>query len=172
VICTSYREPNASGTFGGWARTRLVCQRRHRYFYAFCICIYSFRSTLQHFARIMRALVYRLARSPNFISRNLYPPRSSPLVSNFVPVQRLHASAIMASPAKRKVEKDVSPLKTKRAKTVIPSYHLTPSRQDESGEIVWPARKEQIDRAREIIRKWYVHVCSRGKKAYNNSLQC
>jgi hypothetical protein len=172
VICTSYRELNTSGKFGGWARTRLVCQRRHRYFNAFYTCIYSFRFTLQHFARIMRALVYRLARSPNLTSQNLYSPRSSPLVSNLVHVRGFYPSPIMASPAKRKAEKDVSPPKTKKAKTVIPSYHLTPSRQDESGEIIWPARKEQIDRAREIIREWYVHVCSRCENMYTNFLQC
>ncbi|KAI4958069.1 hypothetical protein J4E86_003664 [Alternaria arbusti] len=67
----------------------------------------------------------------------------------------------MSSPAKRKAEKDISPPKpkktktTSKAKTEIPAYHLTPSRQDESGENVWPARKEQIERAREIIREWY-----------------
>ncbi|KAI4923836.1 hypothetical protein J4E85_007992 [Alternaria conjuncta] len=65
----------------------------------------------------------------------------------------------MSSPAKRKAEKDISPPKPKKtktatkAKTEIPAYHLTPSRQDESGENVWPARKEQIERAREIIRE-------------------
>ncbi|CAN9369917.1 unnamed protein product [Alternaria alternata] len=64
----------------------------------------------------------------------------------------------MSGPAKRKAEKDISPLKAKKTstetktKTVVPAYHLTPSRQDESGEIVWPARKEQIERARKIIR--------------------
>jgi len=66
----------------------------------------------------------------------------------------------MSGPAKRKAEKDISPVKAKKTstetktKTVVPAYHLTPSRQDESGEIVWPARKEQIERAREIIRNW------------------
>jgi len=68
---------------------------------------------------------------------------------------------MMSSPAKRKAEKDISPPEPKKTKTTtktkteIPAYHLTPSRQDESGENVWPARKEQIERAREIIREWY-----------------
>ncbi|KAG9195772.1 mannosyl-glycoprotein endo-beta-N-acetylglucosaminidase [Alternaria panax] len=71
----------------------------------------------------------------------------------------------MSSPAKRKAQEEISPPKTKKsktvesgktkteAKTVIPAYHLTPSRHDESGEIIWPARKEQIERAREIIKE-------------------
>lgn len=58
------------------------------------------------------------------------------------------------SPAKRKAEKPVSPPQTKKAKVVVPDYHLTPSRQDESGEVVWPARAEQIEQARSIIREW------------------
>jgi hypothetical protein len=58
------------------------------------------------------------------------------------------------SPLKRKAEKDISPPKTKKSKIAVPAYHLTSSRQDESGEAVWPARKEQIDCAREIIKEW------------------
>lgn len=59
----------------------------------------------------------------------------------------------MASPLKRKAEKAISPPKSKKSKVVIPEYHLTPSRQDESGAAVWPARKRQIDRARELIQE-------------------
>ncbi|KAI1081771.1 DHH family protein [Whalleya microplaca] len=33
----------------------------------------------------------------------------------------------------------------------IPEYHLTPSVRDEAGEIIWPAPRKQIDRAREFI---------------------
>jgi hypothetical protein len=58
------------------------------------------------------------------------------------------------SPVKRKAEIPVSLAKTKKPKVVIPEYHSTPLRQDESGENVWPARQEQIDRAREIIKDW------------------
>jgi hypothetical protein len=60
----------------------------------------------------------------------------------------------MMSPSKRKAEKAVSPPKTKKAKVVVPEYHLTPSQQDSAGEIVWPARKAQIERARDIIKEW------------------
>jgi hypothetical protein len=59
------------------------------------------------------------------------------------------------SPLKRKAEKLSSPQETKKPKVFVPEYHLSPSRRDESGEIVWPARKEQIQRAREIIKEWY-----------------
>jgi hypothetical protein len=60
----------------------------------------------------------------------------------------------MMSPLKRKAENAASPSKTKKAKVVVPEYHLTPSRQDESGENVWPAPEEQIERARQIIKEW------------------
>jgi hypothetical protein len=60
----------------------------------------------------------------------------------------------MMSPMKRKADKPVSPPKTKKPKIVVPEYHLTPSRQNEFGENVWPAREEQIERAREIIKDW------------------
>jgi hypothetical protein len=68
--------------------------------------------------------------------------------------RQLHLSRAMMSPMKRKAEKETSPPKTKKPKVVVPEYHLTPSRQNESGENVWPAREEQIDRAREIIKEW------------------
>ncbi|CBX96948.1 hypothetical protein LEMA_P100790.1 [Plenodomus lingam JN3] len=60
----------------------------------------------------------------------------------------------MMSPLKRKADGTKSPpAKAKKAKITVPQYHLTPSRHNESGEIVWPARQEQIERAREIIRR-------------------
>jgi hypothetical protein len=60
----------------------------------------------------------------------------------------------MMSPVKRKAEKAMSPPRTKKPKVVVPEYHLTPSIQNESGENVWPARGEQIERAREILKEW------------------
>jgi hypothetical protein len=59
----------------------------------------------------------------------------------------------MAGPAKRKAEQQMSPAVSKKPKVQIPEYHLTPSRRDEDGEIVWPAPKGQIERAREIIKE-------------------
>ncbi|OAG01832.1 DHH phosphoesterase [Paraphaeosphaeria sporulosa] len=64
-----------------------------------------------------------------------------------------HTTYMMSSPAKRKAETQASPAKAKKPKVQIPEYHLTPSRRDEDGEIVWPAPKAQIERAREIIRE-------------------
>ncbi|KAF2660806.1 DHH phosphoesterase [Lophiostoma macrostomum CBS 122681] len=58
----------------------------------------------------------------------------------------------MSSPLKRKAP-DTAASKPKKPKIVVPEYHLTPSRQDEEGEIVWPAPKTQIERARDIIRE-------------------
>jgi hypothetical protein len=59
----------------------------------------------------------------------------------------------MSSPLKRKADTTASS-KPKKAKIVVPDYHLTPSRRDEEGEIVWPAPKAQIERARDIIQEW------------------
>jgi hypothetical protein len=59
----------------------------------------------------------------------------------------------MSSPTKRKAESAEAP-KPKKPKIIVPEYHLAPSRRYENGEIVWPAPKEQIERAREIIQEW------------------
>jgi hypothetical protein len=61
----------------------------------------------------------------------------------------------MASPLKRKADKSASSAPTKKQKVVIPEYHTATQRRDDAGEIVWPARKEQIERARAIIKEWY-----------------
>ncbi|KAJ4289841.1 hypothetical protein N0V90_011173 [Kalmusia sp. IMI 367209] len=59
----------------------------------------------------------------------------------------------MASPLKRKAQKLTPPPKIKKPKVEIPEYHTAPSRMDDDGEIVWPAPKSQIERAREIIKQ-------------------
>lgn len=61
----------------------------------------------------------------------------------------------MASPLKRKADKSASSAPTKKQKVIIPEYHTATQRRDDAGEIVWPARKEQIERARAIIKEWY-----------------
>jgi hypothetical protein len=61
----------------------------------------------------------------------------------------------MSSPLKRKAGATAA-TKAKKPKISIPEYHLTSSRRDESGEIVWPAPEAQIERAREMIKEWYV----------------
>jgi hypothetical protein len=73
-------------------------------------------------------------------------------------IRQLNMSRVMMSTMKRKAEKPVSPPKTKKPKIVVPEYHLTPSRQDEAGIDVWPARVEQIEKARDIIREWSVSI--------------
>jgi hypothetical protein len=102
--------------------------------------------------RVMHPVARRIV-----LSFRLKPPiyercrRSTPLLGR---TRHFHTDRAMMSPLKRKAEKPISPPKTKKAKVVVPEYHLTPSRQDESGGEVWPARKEQIERARELIREW------------------
>ncbi|RYP09649.1 hypothetical protein DL764_001191 [Monosporascus ibericus] len=49
-----------------------------------------------------------------------------------------------ASPSKR------TP-RAKRPRPKVPEYHLTPSLRDESGDVVWPAPRAQIERARNFI---------------------
>lgn len=46
--------------------------------------------------------------------------------------------------------------KTKKPRVEVPEYHLTPSLRNESGEAIWPAPKDQIEKARDMIREWYV----------------
>jgi hypothetical protein len=68
--------------------------------------------------------------------------------------RQLHMSHAMMSPTKRKADKAISPPNTKKTKVIVPEYHLAPSRVNNTGEIVWPARFEQIERARDIIKEW------------------
>ncbi|KAI0098310.1 DHH family protein [Nemania sp. FL0031] len=43
--------------------------------------------------------------------------------------------------------------KAKRPRLQLPEYHLTPSLLDETGEAIWPAPKDQIEKARQLIRE-------------------
>jgi hypothetical protein len=60
----------------------------------------------------------------------------------------------MASTLKRKADQAATSAKPKKQKAAVPEYHITPQRRDGTGEVVWPARKVQIDRARSIITEW------------------
>lgn len=48
--------------------------------------------------------------------------------------------------------KDESP--AKKPKTLVPEYHATPSIKEEDGTIQWPAPRQQMEHAREIILDW------------------
>lgn len=50
--------------------------------------------------------------------------------------------------------KEKSP--AKKTKTVVPEYHAIPSIKEEDGSIQWPAPKNQMEKAREIILEWHV----------------
>ncbi|KAI0484843.1 DHH family protein [Xylariaceae sp. FL0804] len=52
-----------------------------------------------------------------------------------------------------------SPSKAKKPRPEVPEYHSTPSVRDESGDIIWPAPKDQIENARDFIRQ-----CAAAKK--------
>ncbi|OSS48104.1 hypothetical protein B5807_06639 [Epicoccum nigrum] len=65
----------------------------------------------------------------------------------------------MASTLKRKADQAATSAKPKKQKAAVPEYHITPQRRDGTGEVVWPARKVQIDRARSIITE-----CAKAQK--------
>ncbi|PSN60224.1 DHH phosphoesterase [Corynespora cassiicola Philippines] len=65
----------------------------------------------------------------------------------------------MAASAKRKAAQESPGSKSKKRKIEVPEYHLTASRADNAGEVVWPAPAAQIERAREIIRE-----CAKAQK--------
>lgn len=60
----------------------------------------------------------------------------------------LHDNAKMKRSAPASKDKQ----RTKKAKPEVPEYHLTPSLTDESGNIIWPAPRSQIDRAKKFIQ--------------------
>ncbi|KEY66724.1 hypothetical protein S7711_06772 [Stachybotrys chartarum IBT 7711] len=64
---------------------------------------------------------------------------------------------ILSSPTgrmKRSAASAAGP-KAKRLRPAMPEYHMTPSVRDESGELVWPAPRHQIETARNFILEWY-----------------
>lgn len=139
-------------------RSSLASLRRHRFRRAAPLCLPMPTSKSFPFSTsqmMMRRAVRRIARLPSLLLK--FPARQS-LVrtpTNFIKqIRQVHMSLQMMSPLKRKADKDIVLPKLKKAKVVVPEYHLTPSRQDESGEIIWPARQKQIERAREIIKEW------------------
>jgi len=56
---------------------------------------------------------------------------------------------------KRKAPTSSTPTKaSKKPREKEPDYHATPSLRDQDGDIVWPAPKDQMQRARDIILEW------------------
>jgi hypothetical protein len=106
------------------------------------------------------------------LAKRLVQPSTAPIVPTHTRFSELrtpirarqgsqrYQSATMttvSSPLKRKAGLATSPrAKKPKTKIVVPEYHLTPSRRDGEGEIVWPAPTAQIERARQVIRQWYV----------------
>jgi len=69
-------------------------------------------------------------------------------------VSSLHLvySQRQASTMKRKLDQQSA---TKPKPNELP-YHLTPPVKDEDGDIIWPAPKDQMQGARDIILAWLV----------------
>ncbi|KAF1835253.1 hypothetical protein BDW02DRAFT_578972 [Decorospora gaudefroyi] len=105
------------------------------------------------FDGLMRALIPQLSKPIYKLSKPRTQSRPANQLFALRQTRQLSAPTIMASPAKRKAQTHLSLPNSKKSKIVVPEYHLTPSRRDESGEVVWPARKEQIECARKIIRQ-------------------
>lgn len=93
----------------------------------------------------------------SYLSHALYKRATHPqfLAPTGLLHRQFHQLFAMSSPLKRKAGA-VAATKSKKPKISVPEYHLTPSRQDESGSIVWPAPEDQIERARAMIQEWYV----------------
>jgi hypothetical protein len=102
----------------------------------------------------MKAIVRGLISQARLLSEKHVAASRLAIPTTTLSACQLHTSRATMSPVKRKAEKPVSLSKSKKAKINVPEYHLTPSRQDEFGESIWPARGEQIERARDIIKEW------------------
>lgn len=55
--------------------------------------------------------------------------------------------------AKRAAPDTKASAKAKKPKVEVPEYHATPSIKDEDGEIIWPAPKDRLQKARKIIQE-------------------
>ena len=102
------------------------------------------------------AIQYRKRLSTHIGSQSsLQPSRlcyaGGSAISNRLRVrQYLHTKTTM----KRKAAATNGPSQTKKARPDVPEYHTTPSIKDEHGDDVWPAPKDQMKRARDIILEW------------------
>ncbi len=59
----------------------------------------------------------------------------------------------------------------KKPRLQVPEYHLTPSVHDESGEIIWPAPRDQIERARNFILDWFAPMMQNSNASANKEDQ-
>lgn len=82
----------------------------------------------------------------------IIPWRSSEAASfrSYIPNSRVSSMKRAASSVSKAAPR------AKKPRPVIPEYHSTPSLRDESGEIIWPAPKAQIEGARKFILEWSV----------------
>jgi len=107
----------------------------------------------------------RMLRSFRRLDRARHTANTSTIVRQFACLDtRQYATRgrPKASEMKRKdpPSKLVSPAKKPKTKVPIPEYHATPSIKEEDGTIQWPAPREQMEKAREIILDWFVHGAS------------
>lgn len=95
-----------------------------------------------------------------FQARNQTPIASNALVNH---ARRVYPAQLkrsfLTTEMKRQAIKDPAGApKAKKAREEEPAYHLTPSVKDELGEIVWPARGNEMENARKIIIEWSVQT--------------
>jgi hypothetical protein len=102
----------------------------------------------------MQLLTRQIGRL-SLISRPSQLQQTPSIITSSIKTRHLHTSSVMASPLKRKAEKPAASSAAKKQKVIVPEYHTATQRRDSAGEVVWPARSEQIERARNIIKEWY-----------------
>lgn len=90
----------------------------------------------------------------NYISKNIQAWVQCPISKNIGQQSPYVKAARSVVTMKRKRSSASDDVKSKASKTKEPDYHLTPSIKDASGENVWPAPKEQMAKARELILEW------------------
>ena len=59
---------------------------------------------------------------------------------------------------KRKSTGSEQASKVKRLKETLPDYCDTTCRNDQDGNILWPAAREAIFNARELLKEWWVQA--------------
>lgn len=83
------------------------------------------------------------------------PTPSSLLPRNRLLQVRQAPASHSLSTMKRKAPSSSSSARApKKPREKEPDYHATPSLRDDDGEIIWPAPKDQMQRARDIILEW------------------
>lgn len=105
------------------------------------------------YANLLKRVIFYSSRGRSTAAKHIISP--SPFNTHTFGIRRLTRSRtfpIFRIEMKRNASSisKVSP-RAKKPRPEVPEYHLTPSKRDESGEIIWPAPREKIEFARNFI---------------------